>query len=338
MVVGVRIQSHAHATPTRRRLLIGGAALAAASPSSAQQKAVPVIGFLASSSAERSAGRLAAFRQGLREIGYQDGRSIVVEQRYADGKVETLPHLAAELIGFKVDILVTEGTPAAAAAKKATTSIPVVFGNAGDPVGSGLVASLARPGGNVTGLSDFSTSLVTKRLELLKEVAPAATSVAFLLNLRNPSNLLELKYLREAAETFGLKLVPVEIAEARDLGPAEAAIARERPGALAVAGDPTLGLNQPWILELAAQRRLPALYPSKLFAAAGGLMSFGTNFDDLFRRAATFVHKILQDAKPADLPVEQPTKFELVVNLKTAKALGLTIPPSILARADELIE
>ena len=325
----------------RRRLLFASTAATLLSPaiSRAQQAArAPRIGFLASSSAERSAGRLAAFRQGLREVGYQDGRSIFVEQRYADGNFDILPRLAAELIGLNVDIVVTEGTPAAEAAKKATASIPVVFGNGGDPVGSGLVASLARPGGNVTGLSDFSTSLVTKRLELLKEVAPAATSVAFLLNPRNLSNLLELKYLREAAGTLGLKLVPIEIAVARDLGPAEAAVVRERPGALAVAGDPTLGLNQPWILELAAQRRLPALYPSKLFVVAGGLMSFGTNFDDLFRRAAIFVQKILKGAKPADLPVEQPTTFELVVNLKTAKALGLTIPPSILARADEVIE
>ncbi len=261
----------------------------------AQQPArVPRIGFMASSSAQRVASRLAAFRQGLQELGYQDGQAIFVEWRFADGNFETLPRLAADLIRAKVDVLVIEGTPAAEAAKKATTSIPVEFTNAGDPVGTGLVDSLAKPGGNLTGLSDFSANLGTKRLELLKEVAPAADSAAFLLNPRNPANLSELKHLHEAAGLLKLKLVPVEIAEARDLVPAEATLIREKAGALVVAGDPTLGLHQPWILETAEKHRLPALYPSRLYVTAGGLMSFGTNFDDLFRRAATFVHKILK--------------------------------------------
>lgn len=299
---------------------------------------VPKVGFLATSSAERSAGRFAAFLKALSALGYHEGSSVTIERRYANGNPDLLPPLAAEFVRLPVDILVTEGTPAAIAAKKATGTIPVVFGNTGDPVATGLVASLAKPGGNITGLSDFSASLVTKRLELLKEVAPATISVAFLLNPRNPSNLLELQQLHSVAEAARVKVIPVEIVEAGNISPAATVVANGKADALVVAGDPTLGVNQKTIIELARAHRLPALYPARIYVDAGGLISFGTNFDDLFRRAALFVNKILQGAKPGDLSVEQPTTFEVVVNLWTARHLNLIIPAHVLARADEVIE
>jgi len=324
----------------RRRAFALLACSLATSPrgTNAQSTRVPRIGFLASSSAERVAGRFAAFRHALAELGYREGSSVVIDQRYAGGNPGLLSSLAAELVRLPVDILVTEGTPAAVAAKKATDSIPVVFGNAGDPVATGLVASLAKPGGNVTGLSDFSASLVTKRLELLKEVAPATTSVAFLFNPRNPSNLLELSQLRAVAEAAKVKMVAIEIVEAGNIAPAATAVGDGKADALIVAGDPTLGVNQKDIIELARARRLPALYPARIYADAGGLISFGTNFDALFRRAALFVSKILQGTRPADLSVEQPIAFEVVINMRTARSLGLTVPAHVLIRADEVIE
>jgi len=324
----------------RRQFLIAtGMLLAAPVAVEAQQaKQVPRIGFLASSSTERDASRLAAFRQGLRELGYLEGQNIAIDQRYASGRFEDLPKLAAELIRLKVDVLVTEGTPAVRAAKAATRTIPVVMGSAGDPVGTGLVASLARPGANVTGLSDSSFDLVTKRLELLKTVVPSTSHIAVLLNPANPSNPLELRKLQSAAPALGVTLLPFEVRGADDITRAYDAMRSQPRGAVLLAGDSIFGLHRERIVALAANHRLPTLYPARHHVDSGGLMSYATNFDDLFRRAATYVDKVLKGAKPADLPIEQPTKFELIINRKTAKALGLTIPPSLLLQADQVIE
>jgi len=328
-------------TPSIIKLACAVAVLLLAAPlavEAQQAKQVPRIGFLASSSAERDESRLAAFRQGLRELGYLEGQNIVIYQRYAAGKFEDLPKLAAELLRLKVDLLVTEGTPAARAAKTATSTIPVVMGNAGDPVGTGLVASLARPGGNVTGLSDFNLDLVTKRLELLKRMDPLISHVAVLLNPANPTNSLELGKLQPAAPALGVTLFSFEVRGADDIERAYDAMRRQRRGAVLLAGDAIFGLHRERIIALAAKSRLPTVYTSRPYVDSGGLMSYGTNFDDLFRRTAAYVDKILKGAKPGDLPVEQPTTFELIVNMKTAKALGIKIPNSILVQATKVIE
>ncbi len=301
-------------------------------------KKVPRIGFLATSSAEVIKSRVAAFQQALRELGYVDGESIIIEYRYAEGKFERLPNLAAELVRLKVDVFVVVGAPAAHAAKNATSFIPIVIGNAADPVGTGLVASLARPGGNITGLSDFNLGVVTKRLELLKEVVPTASRVAVLLNPANPTNPPQLKEIQAAAPALGVTLLPVEAKGPDDIDRAFAVMRNERPGALIVFGDLMFGTHQRRIAELAVKSRLPAIWAVRENVNAGGLMSYGTNFDALYRRAATYVDRILKGTKPSDLPVEQPTKFEFVINLRTARALGLTIPPAVLARADTIIE
>jgi putative ABC transport system substrate-binding protein len=303
-----------------------------------QPKGIPRIGFLSSSSFERERSRLPAFQQGLRELGYLEGKNIFIEQRYAGGQFERLPELAAELARLKVDIFVVSGAPAAHSAKNATSVIPIVITNAADPIGTGLVAGLARPGGNITGLSDFNAGVVAKRLELLKEVVPSASRVAALLNPANPTNPLQMKLIQAAAPTLGVTLLSFEAKRADEIDRAFAAMRRKRPGALIVMGDPLFGTHRRRIVELSAGSRLPAIYSIREFPDAGGLMSYGTNFDDLYRRAATYVDKILKGAKPADLPIEQPTKFELVINLKTAKALGLAIPQSVLIRADHVIQ
>jgi len=315
-----------------------GILLAPLSAEAQPAKKVTRIGFLASSSAERLKSRLPAFQQSLRELGYVEGKNIIIEYRYAEGKFERLPGLAAELVRLKVDVLVAEGAPAAHAAKNATSVIPIVMGNAADPVGTGLVASLARPGGNITGLSDFNLGVVTKRLELLKEVVPSASRVAVLLNPSNPTNPLQLKEIQAAAPALGVTLLSLEAKGADDIDRAFTTMRKERPGAVIVIGDPMFGTHARRIVELEAKSRLPAIYSSRISIDTGGLMSYGTNFDDLYRRAATYVDKILKGTKPSDLPVEQPTKFELIINLKTAKALGLTIPKSVLFRADQVIE
>ena len=298
----------------------------------------PRLGFLSSSSSERDKPRLAAFLKGLRELGYLEGRSIFIERRYAEGRFEILPELAAELVRLKVDILVVSGAPASTAARNATSVIPIVMTDVADPVGIGLVTSLPRPGGNVTGLSDFNAGVVAKRLELLKELLPSASRVGILLNPANPSNPLQLKLTQAAAPTLGVALLPLEARAADDIDRAFTAMRAERTDALLVFGDPMLGSHNHRIVERAARARLPAMYSRREMAEAGGLMSYGTNFTDLSRRAATYVDKILKGAKPADLPVEQPTKFELVINLKTAKTLGLTMAQSLLLRADRVIE
>ena len=282
------------------------------------------VGYLSSSTAERERARLAAFQQGLRELGYLEGKSIFIEQRYAGGEFERLPELAAELARLKVDVFVVAGAPAAHAAKKASSVIPIVMTAVADPVGMGLVASLARPGGSITGLSDFNTGVVAKRLELLKEVAPSVSRVAVLLNPTNPSNPPQLKLTQAAAATLAVTLLAFEAKRADEIDRAFAAIKTERPGALIVIGDPLLGSHAKRIVELSTRNRLPAIYWTREFPDAGGLMSYGTNFDDLWRQAATYVDKILKGAKPGDLPVEQPTKFELVINLKTAKTFSVS--------------
>jgi putative tryptophan/tyrosine transport system substrate-binding protein len=319
--------------------MVPGSLLAAPLAARGQQAAnSPRLGFLSSSSSERDKPRLTAFLKGLRELGYSEGRNIFIEQRYAGGRFEMLPELAAELVRLKVDILVVSGAPASNAARNATSIIPIVMTDVSDPVGIGLVASLPRPGGNVTGLSDFNAGVVAKRLELLKEVVPSVLRVGVLLNPANPSNPLQMKLTQAAAPALGVTLLPLEAKGPEDIDRAFTAMREERTGALLVFGDPMLGSNNRRIVELAAKARLPATYSRREMADAGGLMSYGAKFTDLSRRAATYVDKILKGAKPGDLPVEQPTKFELVINLKTAKALGLTIPQSVLLRADEVIQ
>jgi putative tryptophan/tyrosine transport system substrate-binding protein len=302
-----------------------------------QPTKVPRIGFLGSLSASSDPSRAEAFRQGLRDLGYVAGKNIVIEYRYADGKPERLPGLAAELVRLKVDILVARGAPAAHAAKNATSTIPIVMGNAADPVGTGLVASLARPGGNITGLSDFNTGVITKRLELLKEVVPTVSRIAVLLDPANPTNPPQLKEVQAVAPALGVTLLSLEVKGADDIERAFTVMKKERTGALLVVGG-AAGNHGPRIAELASKNRLPTIWTSSDAIETGGLMSYGTNFPDLYRRAAIYVDKILKGAKPSDLPVEQPIKFEFIINLKAAKQIGLTIPPNVLARADKVIK
>ena len=279
-----------------------------------------------------------AFRQGLRDLGYVEGQTIAIEYRWAEGSPTPLPLLAAELVQLKVDVIVTQGEVATRTVKEATSTIPVVMATSGDPVGAGLVASLARPGGNVTGLSVMAPDMTGKRLQLLKEAVPEVSRVAILYDPASLAAVLLVKEAQVAARTLRLTVHPLEVRTPDELGPAFDAMTRERAQALLALGDPFTMTHQRRILDLAAKRRLPVISQFRDFADGGGLMSYGPDRLDMFRRAATFVDKILKGAKPADLPVEQPTKFELVVNLKTAKALGLTIPQSILIRADHVIQ
>ena len=303
-----------------------------------QSSKIPRLGYLSYGSVEIDKSLLAALQQGLRELGYLEGKNILIEQRYAKGQSDKLPELVAEFVRVKADVIVVTGDPAAHAAKKATRAIPIVIVTSPDPVGTGLIASLAHPGGNVTGLSDFHGGVVTKRLELLKDVAPLASRIAVLLNPANPSNPIQLKDIQAAAPAFRVTLISLEVKGPDDIDPAFTTIVKERSGALLVLGDRLFATNQTQIIELAVKNRLPTIYSQRLYVEAGGLMSYGANFTDQYRRAATYVDKILKGAKPADLPVEQPTKFELVINLKTAKQIGLTIPQSVLYRADKVIK
>jgi len=306
-------------------------------PAQAQQPArVPRIGILIASSASLISARVEACRQRLRELGYAEGKNIVIEYRYADGKLDRLPDLAAELVRLKVDVIVTAG-PGILAAKKASTTIPIVFGAASDPVGAGIVSSLARPGGNITGLSNIAQDLDGKRLELLKEAFPKVARVASLRQSVRGGN----PYLTEmeaAAKALGVKLLPLEVRSLDDFESAFAQAKREGAQALITNSGPLINTQQRQVLDFAAKNRLPAMYHSPEFVEAGGLMSYAPNYADLFRRAADFVDKILKGAKPADLPVEQPAKFEFIINLKAAKQIGLTIPPNVLARADRVIK
>ena len=299
---------------------------------------VPRVGFLITGSSQGVQPLLDAFRQGLRELGYVEGQSIAIEYRWAEGKYERLSDLAAELVRLKLDVIVAVATPAVQAAKQATKAIPIVMLSVGDPVASGFVASVARPGGNITGLANIAPELVGKQLQLLREVVPTFSLVAVLWNPANPSNASQLREAETTARALGVRVQPLEAQGPSDIDRAFAAMTRERAGALLVLSDSMLIVQRERIADLAAKSRLPAMYGLRLHAEAGGLMAYGANLLDLVRLTATYVGKILKGAKPADLPVEQPTKFELVINLKTAKALGLTIPQMLLQRADQVIE
>ena len=317
--------------------LLGGTAVGWPRTAHAQQPSAKVfrIGFLGSATADSLPKRPEAFRAGLRDLGYQEGRDFVIEYRWADGNYDRLPALIADLARLKVDVIVTHGTPAALAAKTATT--PVVLAVVGDALGSGIVSSLAQPGGNVTGLTFFNPELAAKRLELLKETLPGLTDVGVLLNLTNPMNVPLLPQMSRVAQPLKLELHQFHVRAPTDFEGAFAAMAAKRVGALVVIDDAVLLSNAPAVATLALKQRLPSCgWPD--FAIDGGLMAYGVDFLDMFRRAATFVDKILKGAKPSDLPVERSTKFETIVNLKTAKALGLTIPYNLLARADQVIE
>ena len=327
----------------RRTFLAGAGAALLATPLAAEaQQAAKVarIGYLALNLAA-SAHLTEAFRQGLRDLGYVEGRNLVIEYRDAEGKPERFPALAAELVALKVDVIVAGGTPLVLTAKQATKTIPIVFATAADPVGSGLVTSLARPGGNVTGLSVLLPELVGKRLEQLKQAVPGVSRVAVLWQPGGHDERTDKDILKEAevaARALGVRLQFVEARGPTDFDRAFSDMTRARADAVTVQSTNIFFIERRRLLALAAKNRLPAMYLVREFVDAGGLMSYGPNVADLFRRAAIYVDKILKGAKPADLPVEQPTKFELVINLKTAKALGLTIPPSLLARADEVIQ
>jgi putative tryptophan/tyrosine transport system substrate-binding protein len=322
--------------------LLGSAAAAWPLEARAQQPASTVrrIGFLLPGGPRTTAvrGQLEAFRQGLKEYGWFEGQNINIEYRYAEGREDALPRIAAELVQLPLDVLVTEGTAASRAAKIATQTIPIVMATSTDPVGIGLVASLNRPGGNITGPSLQTGELSGKRLELLTEIVPGLARVAVLSNALNPSIAPIVEQTKAAAQSLGIEIHVVEVQAPDKFENAFAAVTTMRAGALVVLPDPLLYGQHPSIVTFAAASHLPALFPEREVAEAGGLIAYGPSIPASFRRAAAYVDKILRGAKPADLPVEQPTKFELVVNLQTARAIGVTIPTSILLRADEVIE
>ena len=294
------------------------------------------IGILETIPAARNAANLDALRKGLRDLGYVEGRNLVIEYRSADGRPERFPGLASELVRLNVDLLVTRGTPAARAAKDATATIPVVMATMGDP--RAIVASFAQPGGNVTGVTTFSTELSAKRVQLLKELVPNFSRVGLLHNMGNPAVPPEWEETKTAARSLGLQAELLDVRSEGDLGRAFELAVRQRVDALVIGADGLTQMHQQTIVDWVARNRLPAVYPAREFVEAGGLIAYAVNYPDLYFRFATFVDKIFKGAKPGELPVEQPTKFELVINLKTAKALGLTIPQSLLLRADEVIQ
>ncbi len=314
-----------------------GAALATITVQAQPTDRVYRIGMLERTPAAINAANLEAFRQGLRALGYVEGKNLVIEYRSADGRDERFRDLAAELVGLKVDLILTRGTPAALAAKHAADGgIPVVITGVGDPVAQGIVASLARPGGNITGLSATVTEIYPKRVELLRELVPKATRIAVLFNMSNPAIPRQWRAVQTAARSLGLQAQLLDVRKVEDLKPAFDLATRQRADALVVGLETLTLANAPLIVELAAKHRLPAMYASTEFV--GGLASYGVNYPDHYRRAATFVDKIFKGTKPADLPVEQPTKLELAVNLKTARALGLTVPRTVLLQVDHMIE
>jgi putative ABC transport system substrate-binding protein len=319
--------------------VLSAALLALSFPAQAQQpKKVPRIGFLTATSASSQAVRLDAFRQGLKDLGYFEGKNITIEYRFAEEKLDRVPTLAGELVHLKVDIIVTGGGTSTGAAKEATVTIPIVMGFDNDPVGSGFVASLARPGGNITGLSTLSPEISGKQLELLKEIVPKLSRVAVFASSSAPGNAQALKEIELAAGAFGVKLQYPEVRDRKDIGTAFGAASKGRADAVIVLPSPITFSQRIQVVDLAAKSRLPAIYWATEFVETGGLMAYSVSFTDLFRRAATYVDKILKGAKPADLPVEQPKKFEFIINLKAAKQIGLTIPPNVLARADKVIK
>jgi putative ABC transport system substrate-binding protein len=294
------------------------------------------IGMLERTSAATNAPNLEAFRKGLRERGYVEGEGFVLEYRSADGRDERFPALASELVRMNVDVILTRGTPAALAAKQATATIPVIITGVGDPVGSGIVASLARPGANVTGMSAAVTELYGKRVQLLKEMMPKATRIAGLFNMSNPALPPQWNEIRKATRALGIEAQLLDVRKVEDLEPAFEAALKQRADALIVGIDTLTQANRHLIVALATKHRLPAMYASAEFA--GGLISYGVNYPEVYRRAATYAHKIFTGARPSDLPVEEPTAFELVINARTARSLGLTIPPTLLLRADSVTE
>ncbi len=302
-----------------------------------QPKKVPRIGYLDAVSLSASAGRIEAFRQGLRELGYIEGKNIVIEYRFAEGKLDQVPRNAAELVGLKVDVIVTGGRTATHAAKEATVTIPIVMGQDPDPVGNGFIASLARPGGNITGLSTIATELRGKHLELLKETVPRLSRVAVLGTSTTPSNAQALRGAELAARAFKVQLQYLDVLNPNNIETVFRKARKERAGAVLMLPSPVLISQRTQIVDLTVKSRLPAIYARPEYVEDGGLMTYGPRITDLFRRAATYVDKILKGAKPADIPVEQPIKFEFIINVRAAKQIGLTIPPNVLARADKVI-
>jgi putative ABC transport system substrate-binding protein len=317
-------------------LLLGGAMIASAAVR-AQQRAMPMIGWLSSGSPDPVAPLVVAFGQGLSETGHVAGQNVAIDYRWADGRYVRLSALAADLVGRKIDLIAADGIPAALAAKTATSTIPIVF-SVGDPVDLGLVASLARPGGNLTGVSTMAPELSPKRLELLSELVPHVGVIALLVNPNNSNTERIIGEMQQAARAKGVQLHILQASSESEIDAAFATLVEVHAGALVIGGDPFFATWRKHLVTLAALRGVPAIYQSREFAEAGGLISYGSNFTAAFRRVGIYAGRILDGAKPADLPVEQPTTFELVVNLTTAKALGLRVPPSILARADEVIE
>ena len=321
----------------RRRLVIALPLAGIARSGNAQPARVRRIGFLGNSTAALEANLVGPFRQGLRDLGYIEGRNLTIEYRWAEGDYKRFPALVAELAKLRVEVIVTAGTPASMAVQRGAPAIPLVMVAVGDPVGSGLVADLARPGGNSTGLTSIAPDLEGKRLELLTQVGAKPSHVALLMNPANAFHVSAEQHAREAAKALGIKLTDIRVRNAAELAPAFDAIVEGHADALIMLADRVFLHNREAIVHFAADNRLPAVYAYRELVDAGGLMSFGPNYADMHRRAATYVDKILHGAKPGDLPIELPTKFELIVNLRTAHALGLTIPQSVLVRADELI-
>ena len=336
MVKQIRVEMKGK--PMKKKILLSAVAtlmLAFVHVTEAQQPTkIPRIGYLGTTSLSAIAARIEAFRQGLRELGYVEGKNIVIEWRSAEGKLDRLPALAAELVRLKVDIIVTAGPPATRAAKEATTTIPIVMAQDTDPVGNGFVASLARPGGNITGLSTLAPEISGKQLELLKEIVPRLSRVAVLGTSTNPGNAQALKEIELAAGAFKVQLQYLDVLDPKDIETAFRAASKGRADAVLVLTSPVLNSQRTQIADLAVKSRLPAIYDRREYVEDGGLMTYGVSFTDLYRRAATYVDKILKGAKPADLPVEQPKKFEFIINLKAAKQIGLTIPPNVLVRAE----
>jgi ABC-type uncharacterized transport system substrate-binding protein len=317
--------------------LLGGAAMWPHKANAQQPGKLPTIGFLGAATQPAVSHWTVAFERRLRELGWVEGRTIAIEYRWAEGRQDRFAEIAAEFVRLKVNVIVTYATAPTIAAKQATSVIPIVFATAGDPVGTGLVASLARPGGNVTGLSNQQADLAGKRLELFREIDPKLRNLTIMGNVNAPASVLEMKEVETAARTLGLDVATSEIRRAEEIAPAFEVL-KVRAGALYVVGDPLIFTNRVRINTLALGARVPTMYNFREYVQAGGLISYGPNFTDLFRRSAEYVDKILRGTPPADLPIEQPTRFDLVINLITAKALGLEVPPTLLARADEVIE
>ena len=303
-----------------------------------QPKKIPRIGYLGIGAPSASPARIEAFRQGLRELGYVEGKNIVIEHRYAEGKIDRLQAIVAELVGLNVDLIVSAGPTVTRAAKQATVTIPIIMAYDDDPVSNGFVASLARPGGNITGLSTLAPGISGKQLELLKEIVPKLSHVAVLWDAAQPGNPQAFAEINLAADGLGVRRQILDIQDPKDIEPAFRAANKGHANAVLLLGSPVLLSQRRRVADLAVKSRLPAIYGRPEFVEDGGLLYYGTSFNELFRRAAAYVDKLLKGAKPGDLPIEQPTKFELVMNLKAAKQIGLTIPPNVLARADRVIK